>query len=127
MANQILGKCPVCGGNLVVSKLHCYQCETSIEGNFEPSKFARLNKEQQYFLEIFVKARGNIKEVERELGISYPTVRSRLDAIILALGYKVEPDYEDEKYQEKRKSILAKLDKGEIDAAEALRQLKNLG
>lgn len=122
-------RCPVCSGELTVSRLRCRRCETTIEGQFEASKFAQLSKEHLEFVEIFLKSRGNIKEVERELGISYPTVRGRLDAVLEALGYKVEPVAVEETNrakQVKRKEILDQLSRGEITSEEAVKLLKSL-
>lgn len=127
MRRRALGRCPVCGEALDVTKLSCPRCETSIEGRFETCKFCQLSNEQKDFVEIFIKSRGNIKEVERELGVSYPTVRGRLDAIIQALGYPVEREREKEDEAQtaaRRKVILDSLAKGEIPADEAVKLLK---
>lgn len=125
MRRRALGKCPVCGEALDVARLSCPRCETSIEGRFETCKFCQLTNEQKDFVEIFIRSRGNIKEVERELGISYPTVRGRLDAVIQALGYPVERDREDESQTAtKRKNVLDSLARGEIPAEEAIKLLK---
>ncbi|MEW6725027.1 MAG: DUF2089 domain-containing protein [Bacillota bacterium] len=118
------GKCPVCGERMDVTKLHCAQCDSSIEGNFDICKFCQLSKEQKSFVETFIKCRGNIKEVERELGISYPTVRGRLDAVIGALGYRVEPSEDETKAKERRREVLEKLGKGEISSEEAIKLLR---
>lgn len=125
---QVLGKCPVCGNRLAVTSLHCHQCDTSVHGNFELCKMCRLTKEQQRFVEVFVASRGNIKEVERVLGVSYPTVRSRLDGVIEALGYPVQRSGEKEEAEfasEARRQILEALDRGEIDANDAVKRLRN--
>ncbi|MFZ5815745.1 MAG: DUF2089 domain-containing protein [Bacillota bacterium] len=122
-------RCPVCTGELTVTRLRCRHCDTAIEGHFEVSKFSQLSKEHLEFVEIFLKSRGNIKEVERELGISYPTVRGRLDAVLEALGYRVEPTAVEETNrakQAKRKEILDQLNRGEITSEEAVKLLKNL-
>lgn len=122
MIHTVIGQCPVCEGELEVSRLHCLSCGTAIEGRFSLGKFHSLSKEQLQFAEVFIRNRGNIKDVEREMGISYPTVRSKLDALIKALGYdvpeepKVTPD--------RRKEILAQLEQGEIDSEEAVRLLR---
>ena len=79
-------RCPVCDGEMTITRLRCPQCSTVVEGSFVMDKFSRLSPEQLQFVETFLKVRGNIKEMERELGISYPTVRARLDAILAALG-----------------------------------------
>lgn len=122
-------RCPVCSGELTVTRLHCHQCNTTVEGSFEANKFSRLSPEQLEMVEIFLKSRGNIKEVERELGISYPTVRSRLDGILEALGYRTEPAAAEEgnqARQSRRKEILDRLNRGEISSDEALNLLKTL-
>ncbi|MGE5652667.1 MAG: DUF2089 domain-containing protein [Bacillota bacterium] len=126
MARKMLGRCPVCNGKLDVVKMNCPSCNTSIEGRFEICKFCQLNPEQKEFIEVFIKSRGNIKEVERELGISYPTVRGRLDAVIEALGYRVEERGGEEPAGLRRKEILEALAKGEISSEEAVKQLKQL-
>jgi hypothetical protein len=114
-----------------VTELECPVCHTKISGNFQLCKFCSLTPEQKGFAEVFIKNRGNIKEVERELGISYPTVRSRLESLIRALGYAVDEEvgtYADqETYAEERKIILDRLDSGEISVQEATKMLKRLG
>jgi len=79
---KIIEKCPGCGKHLIITRLRCPACETTIEGNYAPCPFCRLSEKSLKFLELFVRSRGNIKDMERELGISYPTVRSRLNSII---------------------------------------------
>ena len=121
MANPVIARCPICAEALTVARLECAGCGTRIEGSFALGRFHQLTAEQLEFLETFIKARGNFKDVERELGISYPTVRSRLDAVIRALGFpsQAEPDRE----AERRKEILRELAEGRIapdDAASLL-------
>jgi hypothetical protein len=120
------GICPVCGHGLSVTRLSCGHCSTILEGNFNLCKFCQLPDEQREFIEIFIKCRGNIKDIEKELGISYPTVRNRLDAIIEALGYRIEKTVSTEN-KEKKQEILNALDKGEITPEEATIQLRSLG
>lgn len=127
---RVLGACPVCGNPMRVTGLHCQSCQTSLNGSFELCKFCRLTEEQQWFVEVFIAARGNIKEVERILGISYPTVRSRLDGIVERLGYVVQGsnDKEDSELgQEERRQILEALDRGDIDPEEAISRLRGQG
>lgn len=121
------GKCPVCGEKMDVVELRCPNCETSLAGHFQTCKFCNLTNEQKSFIEIFIKSRGNIKEVERELGISYPTVRGRLEAVIEALGYRVEPSREEVETSSKRREILDALSRGELTSEEAVKRLKQLG
>jgi len=121
---RIVGRCPACGGDLEVTRLQCPSCRTAVEGRFETCPFCLLTLEQRDFLETFIRARGNIKEVERELGISYPTVRNRLDQVIRALGYDVTETEEDRRLDAERREILARLNRGEIGPEEALRLLR---
>ncbi|MFZ7133923.1 MAG: DUF2089 domain-containing protein [Eubacteriales bacterium] len=120
------GQCPICGDILSVNKLKCNKCHTILEGDFMNCKFCRLPSDQLTFLEVFVKCRGNIKDVEKELSISYPTVRSKLDSLIESLGYTVEHSQEDRFIEEQKESILNALAKGEISAKEAANQLRKL-
>jgi len=124
-------RCPVCDHEMKISKLTCTYCPTKIEGEFSSCKFCRLPAEQLIFMEAFVKCRGNIKEVEKELGISYPTVRNRLDSVIEALGYGEAqlgaPKNETESHQEeslRRQGILEALERGEMTAQEATLQMR---
>ncbi|WP_088186553.1 DUF2089 domain-containing protein [Desulfosporosinus sp. FKA] len=131
MNYKIPHRCPVCDHELKISKLTCTYCPTKIEGEFSSCKFCRLPREQILFIEAFIKCRGNIKEVEKELGISYPTVRSRLDSVIEALGYSLEKEKEPvsenaaiTKEQLRRQEILEALNRGEISAQEAAFQMR---
>jgi len=121
MAEQVLGKCPVCGNNTTINKISCSECGTVIEGNFELCKFCRLTAEQKKFIEIFIKCRGNIKEVEKEMKISYPTVKNKLEDAAFALGYKGSYEATEGPSQ---KEIIDRLNKGEITVDEALSLLK---
>ena len=85
---KIPKKCPSCGGDLIVSRLSCPQCQTEVSGQFEPDFFARLSPNDFDFVVLFIKSKGNIKEMERELGISYWTIRSKLNEIVEQLGFE---------------------------------------
>ncbi|HCX62576.1 MULTISPECIES: DUF2089 domain-containing protein [Sedimentibacter] len=120
-------RCPVCGNKLSVTKLCCHKCSTSIEGDFQPCEFCSLPEEDLDFVKVFIKCRGSIKDVERELGISYPTVRSKLDAVIKSLGFEVkEPIKENENKKAEKTAILDQLSKGELSPKEATERIKNL-
>lgn len=121
MNREVIGKCPVCGDELEVTKLSCNYCGTSIEGHFSLCKFCKLSDEQKAFIEIFVKNRGNIKEIEKEMGISYPTVRNKLENVIESLGYN--PKYTVPNVN--KKEVLEKLSNGEITSEEAIKLLKS--
>ena len=117
---NILSRCPVCSNKLKAIRLKCNSCNTIIDNEFKLSKFDYLNSEQLYFIETFIRCRGSIKEVEKELGISYPTVRAKLDEVIESLGYSVK----ETKDKQENKDILDALEKGEISAEEAISKLK---
>ena len=87
MPHDVIATCPVCSGELAVTRLRCGDCGTVIEGEFGVGRFARLTREQTVVLESFLRSRGNLRDMERELGISYPTVRVRVEALIRALGF----------------------------------------
>lgn len=122
MKREVLGKCPVCGNNTAVTRISCDECGTVIEGQFQLCKFCRLSTEQKQFLEAFVKCRGNIKEVEKELGVSYPTVKNKLEDLAGALGYKTQPEAAD---AGRKKEVLDRLNSGEITVEDAVELLKD--
>ena len=116
-----IGKCPSCEqSQYEITKLRCRNCGTTIEGTFGLSRLGSLPAEHQSFIEVFIKCRGNIKDVERELGISYPTVRGRLDRAIQALGYAAED------VEARRREVLDALDRKEISPEEAIQTLERL-
>lgn len=119
MSREVIGICPICQDKLRVTQLSCKACGTQLNGAFELCKFCQLEKSQKYFAEIFIKNRGNIKEIEKEMGISYPTVRRLLDEVIEALGYKEEA----KKDAVNQSEILERLSKGEITSEQALKLL----
>ena len=122
---KVLEQCPSCGGDIEVTRLSCTRCETEITGRFELCRFCKISPESVQFLEVFVKNRGNVKEMERELGISYWTVRTRINELIAELGFEVEAEQEDE-LSKQRRGILEKVDRGEIGAGEATELLTKL-
>jgi hypothetical protein len=87
VVHDVIATCPVCSGELTITRLHCRACGSALEGEFGVGRFGRLDREQLALLESFLRSRGNLKEMERELGISYPTVRGRVDALVRALGF----------------------------------------
>lgn len=117
---KVISRCPVCGRELTVTRLQCGSCDTAIENSFKLSKFDYLSDEELYFTETFLRCRGNIKEVEKVLGISYPTVRSKLDGVIKKLGYETSPD----ERAAKKEEILKALESGDITVEQAIAQLK---
>jgi hypothetical protein len=123
MPHDVIATCPVCSGELAVTRLHCRACGTTLEGDFNVGRFGRLSREQMTVLESFLRSRGNLRDMERELGLSYPTVRGRVEALVRALGFGPR-DGED---AADTSSVVAALDQaaGEITAArqEILEQL----
>jgi len=125
----VIGRCPVCGGELTVTRLHCQTCDTALEGRFRLGRFQRLSPDQLAFLEVFVKNRGIIKDVEAELGISYPTVRARLDDALRAMGFPTGGEDGLSRRQaqalarEERRKILEELREKRISADDAARRL----
>jgi hypothetical protein len=122
---KLLTKDPVGGGDLYVSELVSDESGIAIRGRFEIPRYAKLDEEQARFLETFLRCRGMLNSVERELGISYPTVRGRLDALLAALDLSpIKDEPKKDKAADRKKEILERLERGEIDAAEAKSQLK---
>lgn len=116
-----VSRCPACGNTrFEIQRLACTNCGTAVEGRFSVSRLATLPEEHVAFVETFVKCRGNIKEVERELGISYPTVRSRLDKVIELLGVGVDES------RMSRREILNALEQNQMSPEEAVQALKAL-
>ena len=150
MAHDVISTCPVCQGELSITRLHCRNCGTALEGEFSVGRFGRLEREQLAFLESFLRSRGNLKEMERELGISYPTVRGRLETLLRAIGLAdgpavpaadadaltdeptpAVPDIaappSDEDAAAQRRAILERLSRHELSADEAAAAIRGLG
>jgi hypothetical protein len=119
---DLLGKCPVCGEDLTVTRLHCRRCDLVLEGHFGLGRFYRLDPEQLHFVETFIRCEGKLNKAQEELGLSYPTVRSRLHDAIRALGYEVKEELT--MSPEQRKSVLDDLARGEITSDEAVKLLQ---
>lgn len=117
---------PVSGGELYVSELANDESGIAIRGKFEIPRWAKLTEEQEQFLETFLRCRGMINSVEKELGISYPTVKSRLESLLAALELSPvkEEGVKKDKSAEKKAKILEQLEKGEISAAQAKEKLR---
>jgi len=121
----VISECPICHNDLIVTQLKCTNCETEYKGKFTLSKFNYLDTEKLFFIEVFVKNRGNIKAIEKEMGLSYPTIKKMLDEVIEQLGYQTDP-VEEKKEEYKgpsRTEILQKIDSGEISVEEAAKLL----
>ena len=135
MPHDVISTCPVCSNELAVTRLHCSSCGTTLEGDFSVGRFGRLNREQMALLESFLRSRGNLREMERELGISYPTVRARVEALVRALGFgpRADSDEADEAAADasttprSREEILQALARHEMTADEAAAAIRTLG
>lgn len=115
----MINKCPNCGGEMVITSYRCNNCYTEVSGEFEIDKFQRLDEKDKEFIELFLQKRGSIKDVGEELGISYPTVRNRIDRIVKKLGGQVDK-------KAGRIDILNMLDNGEITPEKARSLLEDL-
>jgi hypothetical protein len=122
--NILPSQCPICSGEITVTRIYCRDCDTTLEGRFQAGPFMSLTPEQLNFVETFVRCEGRINRMENELGISYPTIRNRLHEVIRAMGY--EPGGEEPAgiSEEKRQQILNDLDQGLISPEEAMRILR---
>ncbi len=124
--------CPFCGGNLVVTALQCESCGMVFQGQFaaprSASAFDRLSPEQLHFLEVFIRSEGKFSRMEKEMNLSYPTLRNRLRAIIRDMGYQPEGEEIAARISPaERQRILDALEAGEISPQEAARLLKGEG
>lgn len=115
----MINKCPNCGDEMIITSYRCNNCYTEVSGEFEMDNFSRLDKEDKEFIELFLQKRGSIKDVGEEIGISYPTVRNRIDKLVAKLGGKVDK-------KASRIDILNMLDNGEITADQARELLEEL-
>ena len=115
-----VNECPFCRSAVRIKKVECTNCGIGVEGDFYTSPLLALTQDQQLFVELFVLSGGSLKEMAQTLGITYPTVRSRLDAVIEALKKQVagKQEYKDE--------ILQKVEKGELSPEKAALILKSL-
>ena len=125
MKKQVITKCPICGDELIVKKLEFKNCHSVIKGDFYLSKLNYLSNEQLEFILIFIKNAGNIKLIEKELNISYPTVKKNLEDVIKALGFQVKENETKFNY-ESRKDVLTALKEEKITYEEAKELLKDI-
>jgi len=139
--HDVIAPCPVCSGELAVTRLRCGTCGTTIEGEFGVGRFASLTREQTQVLESFLRSRGNLRDMERELAISYPTVRARVEALVRALGFGPRDDADPvpspvavadavptaTDLAAGRREILERLARKELSAEEAAEAIRALG
>ena len=139
MPHDVISTCPVCSGELAVTRLHCGSCGTTLEGDFSVGRFGRLSRDQLALLESFLRSRGNLRDMERELGISYPTVRARVEQLVRSLGFgpRGDDDATDDATATapagaaaatpSRQDVLERLARHEIGAEEAAAAIRALG
>jgi hypothetical protein len=143
--NEVISTCPICAHELAVTRLHCGHCGTTLDGDFNVGRFGRLSREQLALLESFIRSRGNLRDMERELGISYPTVRNRVEALVRALGLaeaegstttdeaEVAPDAtaapapSRDEVAARRRVLLEQVSRGELSAVDAALAIRSLG
>ncbi len=135
--NQLPTVCPFCQGELVIQSLHCRQCDTTISGQFSTQaisdfdeeklpvlrRLAVLSPEQLHFLEAFVRCEGKLNRLEEEIGLSYPTLRSRLNELVRDLGFT--PREEEKAKSVDRRKVLNDLQMGRISAEQAAQLLRD--
>ena len=119
----VTSKCPICGEIMTVTKLHCRNCDTAIEGQFTLGRFHELTPDQMAFVETFIRCEGKITHVQQDMGLSYPAVRSRLSDVIRALGYEID-ERPPAPSSAERQAILSDLADGRLDPEEALELLR---
>jgi hypothetical protein len=121
--HPVSGQCPVCGEEMIVTRLHCRTCDSVLEGHFGLGPLSRLTREQLSFVETFIRCEGKLNRAQEELSMSYPAVRSRLTKVIRALGYEVHGQ-EPALSTEERAEILEQLASGAISPEEAVALLE---
>jgi hypothetical protein len=118
---RLVVRCPSCEGELIATRLTCKSCATSLEGKFDIPALLQLPQDDLAFVTTFVRSSGSLKAVAAELGVSYPTVRNRLDDILKRL------DAVTQSLDAKRHEILDALENGKMTAEEAAEQLRKVG
>ena len=123
--HPLIGVCPVCGETLEVTRLHCRNCDTTIEGHFSVGAFDRLTPDQLAFAETFIQCEGKLNRMEEKIGLSYPTLRARLHELIRAMGYEVgQEEAPAGVSDEERRQILDDLAAGRISSQDAVKMLQ---
>ena len=119
LSKKILTRCPICGGKLKILKVKCENCGTVIEGEFDMPVVLSLDKDDYDFLILFLKTRGNLSEVAKILGVSFPTAKTRLNSLLKKMGI-------DEVFEERKsvREVIEMLEKGEIKVEDAVKMLK---
>jgi hypothetical protein len=134
---KLFNQCPSCGGQLIITECKCPACQLQMRGEFQSGQLSTISDEELTFIKVFLAARGNLTEVERVLGISYPTIRNKLDEINNSLnGLGGTPATGEKKSsgveikspskEEIRKEVLQKVADRLLTAAEAVQKLREL-
>lgn len=123
---RLLTTCPSCGGDLVITELSCTRCDTVIRGTYTGCTFCELPDDDLRFLELFVSCRGNVKEMERETGLGYWTIRGRLDDVLKVMQTKLEAAAPPAEIDSQRRDILLAVERGELAITEAEQMLAAL-
>src|SRR5687768_11505737 len=105
-------QCPTCTHRLEIRELACPNCATTVRGRWAPNPFSGLSSDQQTFLTLFVRSRGNLSDVERTLGVSYPTIRAKLDDLVAALSEPAAPRSAEPARD--RRAILEQIARGDL-------------
>jgi hypothetical protein len=125
--NELPTACPSCGSTLAITRMTCYSCGTEVAGAFSLSRLASLREPHASLLELFLRVRGNVKDMERILGLSYPTVRARLEEALQAAGLdREEPPLSETELAKRRAAILQDLEQERISPTEAVARLRDL-
>jgi hypothetical protein len=134
---KLFEHCPACGGPLVITECRCANCRLQLRGEFRLGSFSTLSEDQLAFVRVFLRVRGNLSEVEKLLGVSYPTIRNKLDEINKALDRaesNAVPEHdtngeatsETKPFEETRRVILQQVADGKLSALDAVEKLRNL-
>jgi hypothetical protein len=117
---KLTSTCPCCSNPMEIERLRCSSCDVAVEGKIPIPRLARLSAEDREFVELFVRSSGSLKAVAEKMGISYPTIRSRLNRVIEAL------EREEESERSVRNQILDEVEQGSISVDEAVRRLREM-
>ena len=123
---KLFEQCPACGGALVITEIQCSNCHLKMQGEFKPGLFSTLSDDQLTFVRAFLRVRGNLSEMEKVLGVSYPTIRNKLEEINQTLERAEQTPVISLPANNERSAILNQVAAGELDAAEALKRLQEL-
>ncbi len=130
---KILEACPTCGGPLTITAVRCERCATEVHSQYQPCPFCRLSPEQMNFMLLFVQNRGNLSDMEKALGVSYPTIRGKLDEVVRVVTAPPSPMAAETPpggvaggNANRRRDILAQIAAGKLSPTEGLAALRDL-